>query len=174
MFGAQLWINLPQKDKMTAPAYNDIQPESILKVEEAGARISVISGKYKGHEAPMQGKYVKTTCLDVELQPEQSWRLETPMDHTVFLYIVLGTLEIDGTAYPARRAVLFTPGDTVSLKAGKTGARFFLFSAHPLKEPVAWGGPIVMNTRKELKQAFRELDEGTFLDSVKETVRNKE
>lgn len=172
MFGAQLWINLPRKDKMTAPAYNDIQAESIIQAEEDGAVIHIISGKYKDREAPMQGEYVKTTYFDVELQPERGWQLETPADHTVFLYIVQGDLEIDGAVYPAKRAVLFTPGDAVSLKAGGAGARFFLLSARPLKEPVAWDGSIVMNTREELEQAFRELDEGTFLNSVKTAVMN--
>ncbi len=170
MLGAQLWINLPKKDKMVAPAYNDIRPESILNITEGGAKVRIIAGEYSGRKAPMQGEYVKATYLDVELEPKRSWNVETPADHTVFLYAVSGSLEIDDAGYPAGRAILFTPGNTVSLASGETGARFLFFSAMPLKEPVAWGGPIVMNTEEELELAFRELDEGTFLKPAMKTA----
>lgn len=163
MLGAQLWINLPEKDKMTAPAYNDIKAEDIVKVEEEGARIAIVSGEYKGKKAPMQGNFVKTTYLDVALDPEKSWKADTPEENTVFIYIVQGSVVIDQAVYESRRAVLFGKGGSVLLAAGEKGARFLLFSGKPLGEPVAWAGPIVMNTRKELEQAFRELEEGTFV-----------
>ncbi len=163
MFGTQLWINLPREHKMTAPAYNDISPEAIVKVRENGAVVHVISGHYKELQAPMQGHFVKAVYLDVELEPEKEWSLASPSDHTVFLYILQGSLRIGGNTYAAKRAVLFTPGDSVSVTAGKDAARFLYFSAKPLHEPVAWSGSIVMNTREELKQAFSELDKGTFI-----------
>ncbi|MEI2999737.1 MAG: pirin family protein [Victivallis sp.] len=162
MLGAQLWINLPKKDKMTAPAYNDIRAEAIAKVAEDGVRIAVVSGEYKGVRASMQGDFVKTTYLDVELEAGREWTLETPPENTVFLYIVLGSLRIDGVSHENRRAVLFGRGERICVTAGEKGARFLLFSGKPLGEPVAWAGPIVMNTREELAQAFRELDDGTF------------
>ncbi len=163
MLGTQLWINLPAKEKMTPPAYHDIQPESVLKFTEDGARIALIAGSYKGEKAPMQNRFIPTDYLDVDLDAGKSWELEVPPENTVFLYIILGGLEIDGTSYPSRRAVLFElGGDRVKVTAGKEGARFLLASGKPLREPVAWGGPIVMNTREELLQAFREIDDGTF------------
>ncbi len=163
MLGAQLWINLPRKDKMTEPEYNDIKADSVVKVTEVNATVAVISGDYKGHTGPAPSKYVRATYLDVDLQPDKTWEADVVPENTVFLYIIMGTLEIDGRLYENRRAVLFGDGDRVTLKAGRDGARFLLLSGKPLKEPVAWGGPIVMNTKEELDQAFREIDEGTFV-----------
>ena len=121
MLGAQLWINLPKKDKMTAPAYNDIRAEAIAKVAEDGARIAVVSGEYKGVRASMQGDFVKTTYLDIELESGREWTLETPPENTVFLYIVLGSLRIDGVSHENRRAVLFGRGERICVTAGEKG-----------------------------------------------------
>lgn len=162
MLGAQLWINLPKKDKMTKPVYNDIQPNMMVDVKEDNGEVIVISGSYKGKKAKMQGDYVKTLYLDVNLKPNKTWELDTIKDDTVFAYIVEGSFDVDGKNYESKEAVLFEKGDKVSLKSGKEGARFLFLEAKPLKEPVAWGGPIVMNTREELVEAFEELDEGTF------------
>ena len=163
MFGTQLWINLPKKDKMAPPSYHDIKAPAIIKVQEDGAHIAVVSGEYKGRKAPMQGNFVKTTYLDVTLEPDRGWQLETPVENTVFLYIVQGSLSADGTVCESRRALLFDRAEKLALAAGRQGVRFLLFSARPLNEPVAWAGPIVMNTRAELEQAFRELEDGTFV-----------
>lgn len=89
----------------------------------------------------MQGDFVKTTYLDVELESGREWTLETPPENTVFLYIVLGSLRIDGVSHENRRAVLFGRGERICVTAGEKGARFLLFSGKPLGEPVAWAGP---------------------------------
>ena len=162
MFGTQLWINLPKNAKMTRPAYHDISADQVVKVTEDGARIAIVAGEYHGRKAPMQGDFVKTTYLDVSLEPGRTWQFDTPPENTVFLYIMLGAVMIDRTGCGRCRAVLLGAGDRVTLAAGEAGARFLLLSARPLREPIAWGGPIVMNTRRELEQAFRELEEGTF------------
>ncbi|MBS1371640.1 MAG: pirin family protein [Lentisphaeria bacterium] len=167
MLGAQLWINLPQKDKMTAPAYNDIKAEAVVKVKEEGAEVAIVSGEYAGRRASMQGNFVKTTYLDVALEPGCEWRIAAPEENTVFLYIVLGSLEIGGTHYDSKRAILFDKGDSLAVTAGKEGARFLFLSARPLGEPIAWAGPIVMNTDEELDLAFREIEEGTFVKGCK-------
>jgi len=166
MLGVQLWLNLPRKDKMTDPKYHDIQPGMIPKIEEEGCTISVIAGNYKGHEGAAQGEHVKMTFLDVNMQGESSFKWETPRDHTLFVYIIEGEgwfSKTDEQLLYSRRAVLFNEGEVFFARASEKGMRFLLFSGLPLKEPVAWGGPIVMNTREELALAFQQIDDGTFV-----------
>lgn len=162
MLGTQLWINLPQKAKMTPPVYNDIKANDIIEVFEQGVRVAIVSGAYKGHEAPTHGNFVKTTYLDVKLAPEANWQLTVPESDTVFIYIMLGSVEIGEKTYKNRNAVLFGHGNSVSITGGPDGARFMLLAGKPLNEPIAWGGPIVMNTKEELQKAFQEIDAGTF------------
>lgn len=169
MLGAQLWINLPKKHKMTHPAYNDIQPNNVPKVEDENARVAVISGEYKGVKARMQGNYVKTTYLDVELNPNREWEAVVSPENTAFIYVIDGNVDINDKNYPAKIAILFDDGDKVKLKAGKKGTRFLFLSGKPLREPVAWGGPIVMNTDEELMEAFKEIELGTFVKGFEES-----
>ena len=166
MLGVQLWLNLPRKDKMTAPKYHDIRAEMIPRIEEDGCTIGVISGHYKGHQGAAQGEHVQMTFMDVDMQGESSWQLETPRDAALFIYIVEGEgwfSKTDDKLLYNRRAVLFNEGDAFFARASEKGMRFLLFSGVPLKEPIAWGGPIVMNTREELAEAFRQIDDGTFV-----------
>jgi len=165
ILGAQLWINLPQKSKMTAPAYHDITADMVKIVARDGVVVRIISGQYQGIFGPMQGDYVKTLYLDVGLQPDTKWEVEIDPESTVFCYLVAGSGTFDeesGTIHD-RRAVLLSSGQGVSVKAGPQGLRFLLVAGRPLKENIAWGGPIVMNTREELREAFAQLDDGTFI-----------
>lgn len=166
MLGVQLWLNLPRKDKMTEPQYRDITADMVPKIYEDGQVVSIISGNYKGNEGAVQGDYVKTLFLDVDLKAGITWSVPTDHDSTLFIYIIEGEGSFEGgeiqKAY-AKSAVLFNKGDEFKVQAGADGIRFLLLSAKPLKEPIAWGGPIVMNTRDELEQAFREIKEGTFI-----------
>lgn len=166
MLGVQLWINLPQKDKMTHPAYRDIQNADIPKVQEDGVKIAVVAGKYKDAAGPVQGDYVKTVFLDVALEPGISWAVDTDPSETCFLYTVLGSCRVGKereTDVPAKRAVLFGAGSRIHLQAGQEGLRALLVSAKPLKESVAWGGPVVMNTEEEVRHAFDEIKRGAFI-----------
>lgn len=165
MLGMQLWVNLPQKDKMTAPQYRDLAGELIPRVQEDGARIGVIAGRYGSTAGATEGDFVKTTMLDVELQPAVPFRLPVTAENNLFVYIFEGSARFGGTQQetPSQRAVLFGQGDEFIAQAGDSGARFVLFAARPLREPIAWGGPIVMNTREELRAAFREIEAGTFI-----------
>lgn len=166
MLGVQLWLNLPKKDKMTIPQYRDIRAEMIPKVEQEGATISVISGKYLEISGPSMGDYVKTLFLDVAMEKGSKWQLDVDPEATLFIYIVEGSGCFDDENienHESRRAILFEQGASFYAKAGTDGLRFFLFSGMPLKEPIAWGGPIVMNTKEELQQAFLEIDQGTFI-----------
>ena len=103
------------------------------------------------------------TSLDVEVFPGQTWTTTTDHESTVFAYIVSGSGDFGEGEITHKHAVLFEPGDTVELRAGSDGIRFLLFAAHPLREPIAWGGPIVMNTQEELDTAFEEMRNGEFI-----------
>jgi len=166
MLGAQLWLNLPAKDKMTAPSYGDIRREDIPVIQEEKSRVHVIAGNYKGKKGAFEGSYIKPAYFDVEIEPEGEWSLDTDRGATLFLYIIQGSglFEPSGsTLYQEKQAVLFNDGDKLWVKAGDSGMRFLLLEARPLKEPIAWGGPIVMNTKEELDRAFQELDSNTFI-----------
>lgn len=169
MLGLQLWLNLPAKDKMTAPKYRDLTEKDIPVFMDGTSRIGVIAGRYKETDGAMQGEYVDARFLDITVQAGQKCVIQTPGETTVFIYILQGALsfgsaEGDGDSYESHRAVLFLEGDQVTLTASTNGAaRCVFFEGKPLHEPIAWGGPIVMNTQAELDSAFRELDEGTFI-----------
>ncbi|MBK5247101.1 MAG: pirin family protein [Peptostreptococcaceae bacterium] len=166
MLGVQLWLNLPKKDKMTTPQYRDIKAEMIPRIKEDGCEIGIISGRYKDTPGPVSGDYIKTLFLDIRLEAHAEWKLKVGKDDTLFVYIIEGEAyfepdSIDLQVY--RRALLFNEGEEFYIKASDHGIRFLLFSAKPLNEPVAWGGPIVMNTKQELDLAFEEINNGTFI-----------
>ncbi|NLL45584.1 MAG: pirin family protein [Clostridiales bacterium] len=171
MLGAQLWLNLPAKDKMTDPAYGDIKAESVPVIEDDGIKVRVISGNYLGHKGAFEGKYIKATYLDVELPANREWSYVDDPENTLFIYIFAGKAIFDpdkSTESPQdlideKQAVLFGQGDRFWVKAAGEDMRFILLSARPLKEPIAWGGPIVMNTKEELNLAFSELNNNTFI-----------
>lgn len=166
MLGVQLWLNLPAKDKMTVPQYNGILQSDIPVVEEPNSKVHVIAGIYQGVDGAMTGHYVKPLYLDVELKPGAQWQLETTPEWNLFVYILQGAgtfaNETEGLI-AEKQAVLFEEGDVFMTKAAEQGMRFLLLAAPMLKEPVAWGGPIVMNTKEELDLAFQELEDNTFV-----------
>ncbi len=166
LLGAQLWLNLPAKDKMCPPQYNDLVSEKIPCLKEESGEVRILSGTYKDVPGPMMAHYVKPRYLDVLLFENKGWTVETPPGTTVFIYIVEGEGTFgpgEGTAIGEKNAVLFSDGDKFEVRAAAGGIRFLYLEGEPLKEPVAWGGPIVMNTKEELDQAFRDLDNGTFI-----------
>jgi redox-sensitive bicupin YhaK (pirin superfamily) len=174
LLGCQLWVNLPKKEKMTQPAYRDIKQQDVYVVQEKNAIVRVLSGNYHDHQGAVKGEHIKVQYLDVALEPGADWRYqETANDQTLFLYLIEGTLAVDDALadFEEKACAFLMAGssasgseyDEVLVKAGAEGARFFLLAAKPLKEPVAWGGPIVMNTEEELDEAFRELDNNTFI-----------
>ena len=178
MLGCQLWVNLPKKNKMTQPAYRDIKKEDVPVVQEENAVVRVLSGEYKHEHGAVKGEYIHVHYLDVTLKPGAVWSYnETSNDRTLFVYLIDGRLAADEELVDFEEkacALLFSATtenekeyDEVLVKAGNDGARFFLLAAKPLKEPVAWGGPIVMNTEKELELAFEELDANTFIKHKK-------
>lgn len=165
LLGLQLWINLPQNEKMIEPSYFDITAEMIKKVDEPFGSVRVISGEYKGNKS-IEPPHVQATLMDVEIKPDQSFLLPTDKEANLFVYVVNGSGHFGGDENRLTRnklAVRFDMKDEFYVRAGKGGIRFVLFAARPLKEPISWGGPIVMNSNEELENAFKELRLGTFI-----------
>lgn len=171
MLGCQLWVNLAADDKMTVPSYHDIEAKDLVPFEDGEATVRLLSGRYRGHEGAYAPEYVQVTYMDVDLPANAEWvNDEVPGDETAFIYLFDGQLAPEGRDFEARRcAILFDrPEDesqaaAIRVRAGDEGARFVLIHARPLNEPVAWGGPIVMNTQEELATARAELADGSFI-----------
>ena len=178
--GFQLWANLPSHQKMIAPRYQDIGAQDIpLVVEDDGTQVRVVSGQFGGQRGPVEGVAADPRYLDVSVPPGKKKRLVVPNSQHAFAYIFAGSgrfrdaseprsiaTEVVGSdeVYQGNRSlVIFDSGDEVVVQAGPEGIRFLLVSGCPLEEPVAWSGPIVMNTRAELQQAYAELRSGTFI-----------
>ncbi len=163
LLGLQLWLNLPASEKMTEPKYFDIEPKDMGLVEVNGGFVRVISGEYKGVRG-VRPHHIQATLLDVQLDEGQGIEIPVAENETVFVFLIAGEGMLEGEIFEEKTALLLSDGDVVEVYAlpGET-LRFILASAPALHEPVAWGGPIVMNTREELDQAFRELREGTFI-----------
>tara|TARA_B100001564_G_scaffold46211_1_gene33286 strand:- start:1302 stop:2204 length:903 start_codon:yes stop_codon:yes gene_type:complete len=185
MHGFQLWANLPSNQKMTAPRYQDIKSKEIKSlVDDDGTIIKVISGDYRGYKGPVDGIAAEPEYLDIYIPPLKFKRFPFDTSRQGFAYIFEGDGDFHNASNPVgikvekefngqefelrdlsgnRTLVVFDNGDEVAVQAGEKGIRFLLISGTPIKEPVAWHGPIVMNTQEELKAAFNELNNGTFI-----------
>ena len=185
MHGFQLWANLPSSLKMTAPRYQDIPGAEIPEiVDDDGTRVRVICGDFWGKRGPVEGVAADPRYLDIWVPPGRRKQLPVETERHAFAYVfdgsgtfrdasqpfgILTEKEVDGADALIREQtgnrslVLFDSGDEVSVRAGEDGIRFLLVSGKPIKEPVAWYGPIVMNTNAELRQAIADLDNGSFI-----------
>jgi redox-sensitive bicupin YhaK (pirin superfamily) len=185
MHGFQLWANLPSSLKMTAPRYQDIKAGEVPEiVDDDGTRVRVVCGDFWGKRGPVEGVAADPRYLDVWVPPGKRKTLPVELERHAFAYVfegsgsfraasrpfgVLTEKEVDGAETLVRERtgnrslVLFDSGDEVTVQAGEEGIRFLLVSGKPLKEPVAWYGPIVMNTEEELRLAVAEMRAGTFI-----------
>ncbi|HYA57769.1 MAG TPA: pirin family protein [Thermoplasmata archaeon] len=167
MAGFQLWVNLPAREKMDVPAYRGLEGAEIPTVPtDEGGRVKVLAGKFGSVEGPVHGITVEPTYFDVQLPANASFSWEPPAGHTVFAHGIEGGGRFgghDGGIVPSGETVLFGDGESVRVRAEDGGYRFLLVSGRPLHEPVAWYGPIVMNTRDQLLNAVRELRDGDFI-----------
>lgn len=174
--GFQLWVNLPKDRKMETSAYRGVSASSIPVVKESDGRVvQVIAGEYHRVEGPVRHIPVDPLYIDVELPPHAEFEHPVKRGHTVFAQTVRGDGRFDPDGPPSAPAapggkgetILYGDGDRVKVVAGASGLRFLLVTGKPLGEPVAWYGPIVMNTREELVEAFSELRRGNFIKSTK-------
>jgi quercetin 2,3-dioxygenase len=185
MHGFQLWANLPPSLKMTAPRYQDVKATEIPEiVDDDGTRVRVVCGDFWGHRGPIEGVAADPRYLDVWVPPGQRKTLPVEVERHAFAYVFEGSGSFRAASQPFgvltektdgvnetlvrertgnRSLVLFDRGDEVTVQASDEGIRFLLVSGKPIEEPVAWHGPIVMNTQAELQQAFAELRSGTFI-----------
>jgi hypothetical protein len=164
--GFQLWVNLPAKSKMIHPRYRDIRTGDIREYNDGNMNMKIICGTYEGVTGPVSELEVDVTYMDVEISADKTEDIKTNPEHNLLFYIFDGNAEIGNeNPEPAEKGklLIFGEGEKVRIKAGSNGVRFLYMSGRPLKEPVAWYGPIVMNTREELETAFREFSDGTFL-----------
>lgn len=162
ILGVQLWLNLPKKDKFCHPKYLSIKNSDIEEVPLSGGYLRLLAGTYKNHHG-YQSDYLPLDYYDIHLDAGAELVIDTSNDRTVMLFSLVGPVIISGQQIREKTVVKLSSGDKVVIKAGQSPSQVLFISSLPLKEPVAWGGPIVMNTRNELFQAFSELDEGTFL-----------
>ena len=186
MHGFQLWANLPSQLKMTSPRYQDVKSKEILTLsdDDKGTSIKVIAGNYKGKKGIVDGIAADPQYFDIYVPPNHTKVFPLENNRQGFAYIFEGDGDFSNASKPLgikvekefngqdlnlfdmtgnRTLVLFDSGDEIKVKSGEKGIRFLFVSGKPLKEPVAWHGPIVMNTQQELQQALRDLNNGTFI-----------
>jgi hypothetical protein len=184
MHGFQLWANLPASLKMTDPRYQDVPSGAIPEVtDDDGTRVRVICGEFWGKKGPVEGVAADPNYLDVSVAPGKKKPLKIEAGRSAFAYVFAGSgtfrdasapravltdKVVDPNAAPVYDAknhslVLFDRGDEIAVQAGDQGIRFLLVSGKPIEEPVAWYGPIVMNTQEQLRQAIAELNTGAFI-----------
>lgn len=184
MHGFQLWANLPSSLKMMAPRYQEVKSADIPEVtEDDGTKARIVCGDFWGAKGPVDGIAANPVYIDVSVPPGKRKVLPVETKSHAFAYVFAGSGKFCNASGPLsvptesmgwldtsppteaanRSLVLFDRGDEVTVQAGDEGIRFLLVSGKPLEEPVAWYGPIVMNTQEELQQAFEELQRGTFL-----------
>jgi redox-sensitive bicupin YhaK (pirin superfamily) len=184
MHGFQLWANLPRALKMTTPRYQDVKADDVAAVtDDDGTHVRVICGSFWGRRGPVDGIAADPRYLDISVPPGRRRRIEVPLEANAFAYVFAGSGTFRDASAPRlvateivgqgeepvrsdvgnRSLVVFDRGDEITVQAGDEGFRFLLVSGRPIEEPVAWYGPIVMNTEAELRQAFSEIREGTFI-----------
>jgi redox-sensitive bicupin YhaK (pirin superfamily) len=177
MHGFQLWANLPSSLKMTTPRYQDVSSGDIPEVvDDDGTTVRVVCGEFWGKKGPVEGVAADPRYLDVWVPPGRRKRLPVDNSRHAFAYVFAGSGTFRDASEPRavkneigpadvgnRSLVLFDSGDEVTAQAGNEGIRFLLVSGKPIEEPVAWYGPIVMNTQAELQQAVSDLRNGTFI-----------
>jgi hypothetical protein len=184
MHGFQLWANLPSSLKMTAPRYQDVKAADVpVARDDDGAEVRIICGSYRGTRGPVEEIAAKPVYLDVSVPAGKRKTLPVETTSHAFAYVFAGEGKFCNASEPLavptepaawadakppsaatnRTLVLFDRGDEIEVQAGDEGVRFLLVSGQPLGEPVAWYGPVVMNTQEELRHAFEQIDAGTFL-----------
>jgi redox-sensitive bicupin YhaK (pirin superfamily) len=191
MWGFQLWANLPASDKMMDPRYRELKRNQIPEIAlDQGVNVKIICGEVKGVKGPVQDIVIDPEYLDITVPPKSNFTYTVKRGHTVFAYVIEGkgyfdqgrdsyAYEVEGANYfdfkrdclmGSENLILFDEGDEVAISTEDKPVRFLFVSGKPIGEPVAWYGPIVMNTQEELRRAFKEYQDGTFIKKNRKGV----
>ena len=162
LLGVQLWLNMPAKNKMSAPAYNSIKTSQIQEIMLDNGKLRLLAGEYEDTKG-YASKYLPLDFYDLHLDPNASAVINTDRERSVMIFTLSGDAYIGGELVREKTAVKLTSGDHVEIMATDKNAQVLFVSSTFLNEPVAWGGPIVMNTKEELNKAFEDLKNKTFL-----------
>mgnify|MGYP000161836981 FL=1 len=162
LLGVQLWLNLPAKDKLASPAYHSIKNSDIEEFYFHWGKLRLLAGEFEGRKG-YEGKYLPLNYYDLHISPKQAVIINTEIESSVMVFTLLGETYIGGELVKEKTAVKLSSGDQVEIKAADKKSQVLFISSRRLGEPVAWGGPIVMNTKEELNKAFDDLKKGTFL-----------
>jgi len=165
MYGFQLWVNLPKAYKMVNPRYREVKTNDIPVVEKPDSRIKIISGRLKKTVGAVQDLFADTLYFDIKIWPDADFEYQVNDEFNCMAYVYDGVAIFPGKEDFVRseELVMFERGDQIQIKAGSDGVRLLLIGGKPLKESIAWNGPIVMNTEEELDQAFEEFYNGDFI-----------
>jgi quercetin 2,3-dioxygenase len=170
MRGFQLWINLPAKEKMSDPEYQDYGPEKIPLVEADGRRVKVIAGSYAHAHGPIADPNTDVLYLDVTLEPGRDFTQPVAPDFSAFVYVFEGEAKTGDTKLPQHSLAVLAGGDSVDIRAGADGARFILVAGRPLKEPIVQYGPFVMTTREDIERAFYDYGNNRLVQKRAQTI----
>ena len=162
LLGVQLWLNLPLKDKMSKPSYNSIKNDKIPEIEIEGGKLRLLAGTYKEYQG-YKGNYLPMNYYDIQLNADAEFTLTMGQKDSVMIFTLLGNIYINGEYIEEKTAVKLTEGDSLTIKNGKEKAQVLYINSKALNEPIAWAGPIVMNTQEEIQKAFSELMSNTFI-----------
>ena len=162
LLGVQLWLNLPAKDKMAPPAYHSIKYAEIEEINFDWGKLRLLAGEFEGRKGYMS-KYLPLDYYDLHLNPDACAIINTESERSIMVFTLSGDTYIGGELIKEKTAAKLSSGDRIEIKAADKKAQVLFISSKRLDEPVAWGGPIVMNTKDELNKAFDDLSKGTFL-----------
>lgn len=163
MRGFQLWINLPAKEKMTTPAYQEYSPEAIPAFTADGLQVKVLSGQYQDIRGPIDDPHTGVQYFDVTLQPAHTFTHSLASDRQAFIYVFEGAATVEGTALPQHTFAVLGSGETIRVAADTNGARFILVSGQPIGEPIMQYGPFVMSNEAEIQQALADYRNGKLV-----------
>lgn len=163
LLGVQLWLNLPASAKMSQPTYRSIKKNEIPEIAIEGGKLRLLAGAYQNHRGH-QGEHLPVNYYDIRLQNKATFRLETDPNESVMLFTLIGEIEVEGQKIAEKTAVKLSNGNRLTIKnTDRDDTQVLYISSKALNEPVAWAGPIVMNSEKELREAFSDLRQGRFI-----------
>ena len=162
LLGVQLWLNLPKDDKMSKPSYNSIKKEGIKEIDIDGGKIRLLAGDYNEFSG-YKGEHLPLNYYDIHLDENAEITLNMDENESVMLFTLLGDVYVEGEFVEEKTAVKLTEGSSLYIKNGDKKAQVLYISSKALNEPISWAGPIVMNSKEEIKKALDDLNKGTFI-----------